>query len=169
MTFPSIASAEQFLKEKLQTFYGQSRVLRDRLLTIGQLMQEARKRNDQPALGQLIILQFQTKETFTEQLALEQRLAPFASYFGINTGLGLLPLVLGVAAVSVATALYLHFEKMKNQAKALDLIAKGFLTPAEAEKILAPSFFGGLGGAFTMPLVLIGGALLIFFGGFFKK
>lgn len=169
MTFPSIDSAAQYVKERLQTFYDQSRVLKDRLLTIGRLMQEARKRNDQGALGQLIILQQQTKDTFIEQLALEQKLSPFASYFGISTALGALPIVLGVAAISVATALYLHLGKIKNQEKALDLIAKGFLTPAEAEKILAPSFFGGLGGAFMMPLILIGGAALLFFGGFFKR
>lgn len=126
-------------------------------------MQEAKKHNDQQALGQLIVLQSQTKDLFIEQLALEQRLMPFASYFSVQTHLGAFPIVLAIAGVSVATALYLHFEKLKNQGKALDLVAKGFLTPAEAEAIISPPLFGFAGGlGLTMPLILAGGVGLYF-------
>jgi hypothetical protein len=155
-----------YIREKLSSLYGQSRVLRDRLYSIGRLMQEAKKRSDQQALGQLILLQSQTKDLFNEQLALEQRLMPFASYFNVRTDLGAFPILLAVSGVAVATTLYLHFEKLQNQGKALDLVAKGFLTPAEAEAIISPPLIG-FGGAmgFTLPLLAAGGLGLFFLFG----
>lgn len=166
MTFPSVQSAMDYVKSHLSQLYGQSRVLRDRLLKIGQLMQAAKKKNDQQALGQLILLQGQTKDLFNEQLALEQRLMPFAQFFNVRTDLGAFPIVLAVSGVAVATALYLHFEKLRNQAQALDLIARGLLTPAEAEAITSSPLIG-FGGAmgFTLPLLAAGGLGLFFLFG----
>ncbi|MGH3053352.1 MAG: hypothetical protein ACRDL7_00045, partial [Gaiellaceae bacterium] len=47
MTFPSLSSAEDYLKEKLQDFYDQGQVLNDRIIGIGKLLKIARDRNDQ--------------------------------------------------------------------------------------------------------------------------
>lgn len=165
MNFPTVDSAIGYIKDSLQTFFNQSQVLKDRLGAIGKLKLEAQKRNDQEALGRLILMQEQVKTLFQEQLAIEDKLKPFADYFGVNMALGLFPVALAVAGVGLATLMFLHFEKLKNQAKALDLIAKGMLPPAEAEAILNPGFFSGIigGGVSSMFLPLAGLAALYLF------
>lgn len=165
MNFPTVDSAENYIKGKVQAFFDNSKVLRDRLMLIGKLMQTAKARNDQPALGQLITLQQQTKDVFNEQLRLEQQLIPFAQHFGVNVTLGALPLVLGLAAVALAGAMYLQFEKIRTQGKALEMVSQGLLTPSEAAKITDSSLIG-FGGGFglAMPIVIGLGVLLIWSG-----
>lgn len=165
MNFPTIDSAENYIKGMLQSFFDNSRVLRDRLMLIGKLMQTAKARNDQPALGKLITLQQQTKDAFNEQLRLEQQLTPFAQHFGVNVTLGALPLVLGLAAIALAGAMYVQFEKVRTQGKALELVSQGLLTPSEAAKITDSSLIG-FGGGFglAMPIVIGLGVLLIWSG-----
>jgi hypothetical protein len=144
--FLSIDSAIDYLRSKLQDFYNQSRVLRDRLITIGLLLQKARDKGDQVSIGKLIVLQSQTKDLFNDQLALEQKLMPFAQYFGIKTDLAAVPLALAGLAIAAATALYLHYQKLQNQKQALDLVAKGLLSPTEAKQIIEAGSILGAGG-----------------------
>lgn len=166
MTFPDIASAESYLHDKLQEFYNQTWVLRDRLRAIASLMDEASKRNNQQVMGQLIVLKTQVQQFMMDQLALEQQLQPFADYFGISyappapASLGILPIALAVGAVAVASLLYLHFEKLQNQAKALDLIAKGMLPADQANAILNPPLFS-MAGMGASGLILAGVAGLV--------
>lgn len=164
MNFPSVNSALDYVKSKLQDFYNQTWVLRDRLRAIAALKLEAQKRNDQATLGKLILATEQTKQLMNEQLALEQKLKPFADYFGVNYGslqLGFVPIpvYLTVGAVAIASMMYLHFQKLQNQATALDLIAKGMLPADQAESILNPSVFSFSGiGSTMLPVALIVGA-----------
>lgn len=165
MNFPTIASAENYIRNQIQNFFNNSRVLRDRLLVIGRMMQTAKEKNNQDALGQLIVLQSQTKDAFNEQLRLEQQLMPFAQYFGVNTTLGALPLVLGLAAIAVAGAMYLQFEKVRTQGKALEMVSQGLLTPAEAAKITDSTLIGVGGGiGLALPIVTGLGYLLFWTG-----
>lgn len=167
MNFPTIDSAENYIKGMLQSFFDNSKVLRDRLMLIGKLMQTAKARNDQPALGKLITLQQQTKDAFNEQLRLEQQLTPFAQHFGVNVTLGALPLVLGLAAIALAGAMYVQFEKVRTQGKALELVSQGLLTPSEAAKITDSSLIGFGGGVgLALPLVAAGAFLLFWMGAF---
>lgn len=168
MTFPTLDSASNYLKAKLQDFYNQTWVLRDRLRAIAALKIEAQKRNDQETLGKLILQTEHTKQLMMEQLALEQQLKPFADYFNITMTLGALPVILAASAVGVASVLYLHFQKLQNQKTALDLIAKGMLPAAQAEAILsAPLFSFGSGLMGGMTPLLVGGMLLYIM--FFKR
>lgn len=168
MTF-TLDTAENYIRGQIQAFFDNSRVLRDRLMTIGKLMQTAKAKNDQPALGKLILLQDQTKDAFNEQLRLEQQLMPFAQYFGVNASLGALPLVLGLAAIALAGAMYLQFEKVKTQGKALDMVAQGLLTPAEAAKITDSTLIG-VGGGIGLALPVVAGlGFLLFWMGAFRR
>lgn len=169
MTFPTVASAETFIRSNLQAFYDNSRVLRDRLLSIGKLLQAAKQQNNQDALGKLIVLQSQTKEAFNEQLRIEQQLQPFADYFGVKQTLNALPVVLGLAALAVAAAMYVQFEKVRTQGKALDLVAQGVLTPAEAAKITDSTLIG-VGGGIGLALPVVAGlGFLLFWMGAFRR
>lgn len=169
MNFPTAESAENYIRSTIQEFFNNSRVLRDRLMTIGGLMQTAKAKNNQNALGQLIVLQSQTKDAFNEQLRLEQQLMPFAQYFGVNVTLGALPVVLGLAALAVAAAMYVQFEKVRTQGKALELVAQGLLTPSEAAKITDGSLIG-IGGGIGLALPVVAGlGFLLFWMGAFRR
>ena len=88
----------------------------------------------------------------TEQLRLERHIKPFADAFGLPT-LDLFPLFLVPLAAGVAALLYLHFQKVANQRNALDMIAKGMINPAQAERILDSNLgFGQLFGG-TLGLI----------------
>lgn len=147
MIFASVESALNYVKSRIRDFYAQSNVLKNRLIQVGALLREAKSRGAQEQIGQLIVLQSQTKDLLNEQLALEQKLVPFLSYFGFSApALGALPVILAASAVGVAGLLYVHFEKIQNQKKALDLVAQGFLTPSEAKGILESGGILGTGG-----------------------
>jgi len=161
MTFPTVESATSYLQSKLQSFYDQTWVLKNRLASIARFKQEAQKANNQQALGQLILLQQQTKDLMLEQLRLEEQLRPFAQWFNVRMAppqLGALPVILAASAVGVAGLLYLHFQKLDNQKRALELVAQGILPPERADAILnAPLFsFSGLAGGLGLPVLVIG-------------
>lgn len=172
MNFPTPQSAIDYVQSKISEFYRQSPILTERLKTIGALKQQAIKTGDQNAIGKLIVAQSQARDLLTDQINLEIKLQPFADAFGIKTGLGLLPLVLIPVAIGVASLLYLHFQKIDNQRKALDMIASGMLKPDEAKRILDTGLgFGDLMGG-TAGLILPWAALLIgayLFVGFKKE
>lgn len=161
MNFPSLQSAEDYLKNTLQDFYNQRGVLTKRLTTIARLKEEAIKRGDQQTIGQLIVLRSGVVNLLNEQVQLELRLDPYRDYLGVKQWgqLGVLPLVLAGGAVVLATSLYLYYEKLQNQAKALDMIAKGMLPASQAEAILNPGFFSGIGGSFAQVGMLVAGGL----------
>jgi hypothetical protein len=164
MNFPNIATAEDYLKNTLQDFYNQRGVLTNRLTQIARLKDEAIKRDDQQTIGQLIVMRSGVLNLLQEQYDLETKLEPFRSYFGVRQWhpLGALPLILAGGAVVLASSLYLYYEKLKNQAKALDMIAKGMLPASQAEAILNPSFLSGVGGSFAQVGIVAGVGLLAF-------
>jgi hypothetical protein len=166
MNFPSLQSATDYLQSKLQDFYYQRTVLTDRLRKIQLLKDAAVKSNNQQALGQLIVLRQGVVDLLNEYFIMEDRIKPFAQYFGItNQQLGALPLVLAGVALAVAASLYLYYEKLDNQAKALDLVARGILPADQAESILNPGLFSGAGGQITSIMMLaVGGYALFLFG-----
>lgn len=164
--FNSIFDAESYLKNKLQHFYDQGQVLNDRIIAIGRLLKIAREKNDQQALGQLTLLKSQAQELYMEHLQMRERFAPFGEYFNVRMSLGFLPVVLAGTAISAAAALYLFFQKLETQKKALDLVAKGLMTPAEADAIVNPSFLGSLanvGGVAFIPMLGLGAVALFLF------
>lgn len=161
MNFPSLASAEDYLKNTLQDFYNQRGVLTNRLTKIARLKEIAIKNGDQQTIGQLIVLRSGVMNLLQEQYDLETRLDPYRIYLGVRqwTPLGVFPLVLAGGAAAVAASLYLYYEKLQNQAKALDMVAKGMLPADQAEAILNPGFFSGIGGSFAQVGMLIAGGL----------
>lgn len=166
MTFPTSEIALDWLKDKLLDFYAQSGVLKDKLILTGQLMTKAKAAKNQTALGQLTAQQAQWKKLLTDQLALEQKIGPIAQYLGVSTGLGLAPAVIAVIAIPIAALVYTHFQKIQNQSKSLDLIAKGLLTPEEAKAIAAQPLIGGgllagLGGMGVLAIAAIGAFLFL--------
>jgi hypothetical protein len=166
MNFPSLQSATDYIESKLRDFYDQRTVLTDRLRKIQLLKDAAMKSNNQQALGQLIVLRQGVVDLLNEHFLLQDRIKPFASYFGFTPPqLGALPLILAGVAIALAASLYLYYEKLDNQAKALDLVARGILPADQAESILNPGLFSGAGGQITTIMMLaVGGYALFLFG-----
>lgn len=87
-------------------------------------------------------------------------------------GLGVLPVVpLAVAAgvIAVAASMALILRKLTAEERALRLLERGRITPAEAIELAAnieggraPGLFGALGGQYVMPLALAAGAAFLF-------
>lgn len=155
MTFPSIDSALEYVKSKLGAFFAQRSELQRRLKQIYDLRQLAEKTNDQASIGRLAALRASTVQLLDDQLRLEDRIRPFAEYFGVMPTLGIIPVGVLAAAVAVASLLYLHFEKLQNQKAALDLVSKGMLSASEADAIVNPGFLKSImGGAMSMPILL---------------
>lgn len=169
MTFPSLQSATDYIQGKLSDFFAQRGILTGRLQAIQKLNAAAQATNNQQALGQLIVMRQQVVDLLNEYFLLEDQIKPYAQYFGFSTPgaqqLGALPLVLAGVAIALATSLYLYYEKMANQAKALDLVARGILPADQADAILNPGFFSGIGGQVSTILMLaVGGYALFLFG-----
>lgn len=169
MNFPSLSAAVDYLQTQLQAFYNQSGVLAGRLTMIHRLMESAKKAGNQQALGQLIVMRSGVNALILEQVALENKLQPYADYFGVRSWrpstLGALPLILAGGAIAAASLIYLHYEKVKNQGKALELVAKGLLPASQVESILNPGLFsGGLGQVSSILMVAVGGYALFLFG-----
>lgn len=168
MNFPSVDSAVAYIGSKIQAFFHNSQVLKDRLMKIGALIGKAKLKNDQEALGQLIVLQTQTKALFNEQLQIEQKLHPFVDYFNTHTTLGAFPVILIGAAIGVAGLMYLQFERIQNDAKKLELVERKLLTGAEAG-FDAPFIGAGAAFGFSMPLVIGAGVFLFMFLGMGRR
>lgn len=174
MNFPSLQSATEYIQGTLSNFFAQRGVLTGRLQAIQKLKDAAQKTGNQQALGQLIVMRAQTVDLLNEHFQLEDRLKPYAQYFGFSVPgpatLGALPLVLAGVAMALASALYLYYEKLQTQGKALDLIARGILPADQAESILNPGLFsGGLGQVSSILMVAVGGYALFLFGPMLSK
>jgi len=137
MIFDSIAKAVTYIKDSYNKFVTTGHVLNARLASIHGLMEKAKKSNDQPALGKLIVAKAQAEASLREYEAFVSKLGPFRSYFISENQLGVFPVWIIAGAGALASSLYLFFEKIKNEGKALELIEKGMLSPSQASTILS--------------------------------
>lgn len=160
------SGAEQYIQTHLQSVYKNSVTLRDQLHAVGALIAAAKQKN--PAkLPALERLREEIKASFVSQLALEQKLSPFAAHFGINTGLGALPIVLAGSAIIVAGLIYTQTQKIKTQQQTLDLLSKGLITSEQAQSLMAQSNFLPTAGEILGPLKGIGLYVLLGVGLYF--
>lgn len=169
MTFYTPDDAVNYIKSQIVAFRGVGDELVARLRAVSELKTQAIKNNDQPSIGRLIVMQGQVKDLLQEHIQLEQKLKPYAEYFGVQ--LGFLPLVLGAGAIAVAALLYLHFQKVANQKQALDMIAKGMINPQQAERLLDSNLgFGSiLGGTMGLMAPWVAGVVALWAYLQFKK
>lgn len=163
MTFYSPQSALNFLKSKvselfrsrgiLQETYGRAIVARSRVKT-PELIEKANR-----------LIQDLTV-SIGDQASLESKVRYVVPDSWVPQNLGFfLPIIVGVGAVAVAGAVYLHLQRIASHRETLALIEKGILTPAQgiALEQASPSLLGigGLSGMFGgLGSLAIGGAAL---------
>lgn len=137
MVFDSITSAVKYIRDSWNKFTTAGHTLQARISSIQSLIDKAQKANDQTSLGKLIVAKSQAQASLREYETFIQKLGPFRSYFISENQLGILPVWIIASAGALATSLYLFFEKIKNEGKALELIEKGMLTAGQATSILS--------------------------------
>jgi len=106
-----------------------------------------------------------------DQTTLENRVRSIVPASWLPQTMGLFPLILGVGAVAIAGAVYLHLQRVAEHRQTLALVEKGVLTPAQAielEKSGGLLGGGGLSGITgnlsTILMMAVGGYALFLFG-----
>lgn len=161
--FDSISKALAYLKQSISQMFTVKRTLDARLGRIQETIGRCVVSGNQECLGKMILLKAQTEANLREYESFMQKLGPFRTYFETNT-IGVFPVFVVTGAVGLASALYLFFEKIKNEGKALDLIQTGMLKPSEAKAILSGGGIADtLSNASTLLMVGIAGYLLFLF------
>lgn len=143
--FDSVIKAVQFIRENWSKFFTLEQTLQSRLTSIDRSLASAKASNDQSSLGRLIVAKSQTYALMREYQDLKNKMNPFRSILSTSNQLGVLPVWIAAGGITLATSLYLFFQKVQNEGKALELIQKGILAPSEAKAILS-------GGIFENPL-----------------
>lgn len=163
MTFTP-SGAMDFIRQKLRDFYAQKSLL----LTQRQEAQAMRVRAEKAgkSVAPLNALLVDIEGSLARHANLERGLAPFANWLAVPSGqIGLaIPLVLAGLAIPVAGLLYLHFQKVRSHRQALDMIAKGLLTPEQAAQLASQPVFT-LGTFGVTPLLILGVLGAVFFLG----
>lgn len=136
MIFDSISKAVSYLKESLARFSSTHSTLIQRQNEINTLLKKAEAAKDQASLGKLIVAKTQTQALLREYEDFVKKLGPFKSFFLSEGQLGLFPVWIIASAGALASALYVFFEKVKNEGEALELIKKGILSPSQAASIV---------------------------------
>jgi hypothetical protein len=110
-----------------------------------------------------------------DQGALEQRIRSVVPASWVTQNLGFFPIVIGVGAVAIAGAVYLHLQQVSSHQRTMALIAKGVLTPAQAIQlessggILGGGLSGITGNLQTILMFAVGGYALFLFGPMLSK
>jgi len=135
--FDSLTKAFAYIKQNWNKFWNMKQELNARLTTIDQAMTKAQASNDQASLGRLIVAKSQTLALLREYQDLTNKVNPLKSFLASSNELGVLPIWLAAGAATIATTLYLFFQKVQNEGKALELIQQGILAPSEAKAIFS--------------------------------
>lgn len=134
--FDSISKAITYLKQAIRDMIGAKSTLLKRMDAIQATIKHGQSTGNQELIGKMIVMQAQTQALLREYEALMSKLGPFRSYFESTFSLGIFPAFLVAGAIGLASSLYIFFEKVRNEGKALELIQKGYLKPHEAKALL---------------------------------
>lgn len=169
MIFDSIEKAVAYLKGAWNTLNTSGTTLTSRRNEIDTLITQARSANDQPTLQKLFQARSQAILLQQERDELLQKLGPFRSYFVSEGQLGVFPVWIVAGAGALASALYIFFEKVKNEGEALELIKKGLLSPAEAQGILGGGITSALGSVNNIAMIALAAYGLFLLAPFLAK
>lgn len=134
--FDSISKTIDFIKQSIRDMIGTKKTLVNRLDAIEATIKLCKYSGNQECIGKMIVAKAQTQALLREHESLMQKLGPFRNYFETTFGLGAFPIFIIAGAAGMASTLYIFFEKVRNEGKALELIQKGYLKPSEAKALL---------------------------------
>ena len=134
--FDSISKTIEYIKQAIRDMIGAKSTLLKRMDAINATIRHCQNSGNQECIGKMIVAKSQTEALLREHESLMSKLGPFRSYFESTFGLGIFPAFIIAGAAGLASTLYIFFEKVRNEGKALELIQKGYLKPEEAKALL---------------------------------
>lgn len=168
MTFYTPEQAVDYLKGKVAALFAARGVLQDMYGRAVVFRQKSMGTENATRATQLVT---DLTTSIEDQTSLENRVRSVVPDSWIPQSLGLFPLIIGVGAVAIAGAVYLHLQRVAEHQQTLALVEKGVLTPAQAielEKsggILGSGGLSGITGNMSTVLMLaVGGYALFLFG-----
>lgn len=172
MTFYTPQDALDYLKSKVASLFAARGVLQDLYGRAIVLRQKSMGTENAVRASQLVT---DLISALDDQTTLENRIRSVVPDAWIPQNLGLFPLIIGVGAVAIAGAVYLHLQRVAEHQQTLDLVQKGILTPAQAialqssEGILGGGLSGITGNISTILMLAVGGYALFLFGPMLSK
>ena len=164
---PGVQEAVNYIKGKVGEFFQLPSRITAGIKKAIQLNEVARAKNKPGYAAEALAVKVVFDKARGTYTSLESKLKTVLDALKA-AGLGLLPLIVIGAAITLAAGMALLFKQVSFSEKVLSDIENKILTPEEAAGLFGRRpLFGGLLAGLTTPIILIGGALLalMFFGG----
>jgi hypothetical protein len=168
MTFYTPEQAMDFLKGKVADVFNARGQLQDMYGRAVVLRQKAMGTENATRATQLVD---DLTVTLQDQTSLEDKVRAIVPASWVPQNMGIVPLFIGIGAIAIAGAVYLHLQRVAEHQQTLALVEKGVLTPAQALAleqsggILGSGGLSGITGNIqTILLFAVGGYALFLFG-----
>lgn len=172
MTFYTPEQALEFLKSKISELFAARGTLQDTYGRAVLLRQKSMGTANAVRASQLVT---DLLTSLDDQTTLEGRIRSVVPASWVPQSLGFFPLIIGVGAVAIAGAVYLHLQQVSQHQQTLALVEKGVLTPAQAIQLestgglLSGGLSGITGNLSTILMLAVGGYALFLFGPMVSK
>jgi hypothetical protein len=143
MIFYTPQDALDWLKGKVGALFAARGILQD---TYGRALAAQSKARTPETIAKSAQLVADLTVSLQDQTSLENKVRSVVPSSWIPQSLGLFPLVIGIGAIAIAGAVYLHLQKVAEHRDTLALIEKGVLTVAQAEALQSGGSLLGSGG-----------------------
>lgn len=158
MNFYTPQDALDYLKGKIADLFAARATLQDQY---GRALLARSKSQTPSQISQADQLVADITTSLQDQSSLESKVKAVVPNSWMPQTLGIFPLIVGIGAIAVAGAVYLHLQQISQHAKTLSLIEKGIITPAQAVQLEQSSSILGAGGLTdltgNMKWILLGG------------
>lgn len=143
-----------YVKSKIAALFGARAALQD---AYGRALIAESRAIDPMLKSEARAVTSKIMQSLQDQNKLESRVRAIAPSSWIPPGLGFIPVIIGgVTVAALATAIYVHLQNTAESMKALSLVEKGIITPAQARDIVTG---GGASGLMSnLSTVLMAGA-----------
>lgn len=162
MTFYTIDDAMAYLQSKVGDLFRARGILQDLYGHAVVARQKAMGTENAVKASQLVT---DLTTSLDDQTSLENKVRAIVPESWVPQNLGIFPLVIGIGAIAIAGAVYLHLQRVAEHQQTLDLVEKGVLTPAQAVALESGGSLSGITGNISTILALaVGGYALFLFG-----
>lgn len=159
MTFSTPQDAMDWLKGKVTELFAARGILQDLYGRALLAQQKAMGTENAVRATQLVS---DLTSSLDDQSTLEDRVRAVVPTAWLPQTMGLLPLIIGVGAIAIAGAVYLHLQRVSEHQRTLALVESGVLTPAQAIALDASGGLFGTGGLSgltdNLKVILLAGA-----------
>lgn len=143
MTFYTPQDALDYLKAQISSLFAARGTLQDLYGRAILARQKSLGTTNAARADQLVA---DLTSSIDDQTTLENRIRSVVPDSWVPQSMGLFPLIIGIGAVAIAGAVYLHLQRVAEHQQTLALVEQGVLTPAQAIQLESSSGLLGSGG-----------------------